>query len=159
MIYYFLTSEIEHYNCYIYSFLQRIEGLYGGPQEAIYLLIRLIHEILTTDTSLLSVENKNWLLQLRDIAKQWVELEENRKRARWIEGLGSGDYPPLTTECSADLLEYVAAQDIPNFGVHAYYAISNEPINNWENIEKGIFPKGNFQKFSELYWNNSFISI
>ncbi|GJQ72270.1 hypothetical protein Trydic_g3360 [Trypoxylus dichotomus] len=81
-------------------------------------------------------------IKLRDIAKQWVESEEIRKRTRLMEGLGAGDFPPLTTECSADLREYVAAQDIPNFGVHAYYAISNEPVTTWEDMEKGIFPKG-----------------
>lgn len=96
------------------------------------------------------VIKRYYKLQLRDIAKTWVEMEDNHRRVRLMEGLGGGDFPPLTTECSADLLEYVAAQDIPNFGVHAYYAISSEPINTWENLEKGIFPKGTFWNLSLL---------
>lgn len=52
-------------------------------------------------------------------------------------------FPAYTTDCSPDLTEYAAAQDIPNFGVHAYYAISKEPINKWQKPEKAIFPKGN----------------
>ena len=54
----------------------------------------------------------------------------------------AAEYPAMTAECSGDLLEYAAAQDIPNFGVHAYYAFSSDPITQWDNMEKGIFPRG-----------------
>lgn len=38
-------------------------------------------------------------------------------------------------------MEYTAAQDIPNFGVHVYYAISKEPLPLWKNADKGVFPR------------------
>lgn len=53
----------------------------------------------------------------------------------------TGDFPPYTTDCSSDFREYVAAQDIPGFGVHCYYAISREPVNKWQKSDKGIYPK------------------
>lgn len=40
--------------------------------------------------------------------------------------------------------EYAASQDIPNFGVHVYFAISKDPIHNWEHINKAILPIGNY---------------
>lgn len=81
------------------------------------------------------------------MAKELIEAEEADKKQRFFKGLGgpSGDYPPYSIEYSADFLEYCAAQDIPNFGVHAFYALSREPIPNWDNLDKGIFPKGNNQ--------------
>ena len=82
-------------------------------------------------------------LQLRDIAKAWLETEENKRRRRILQGLGSGDNPPVKTEYSGDLLEYAATQEIPRFGVHAFYALSKDPLPNWDNVEKGVFPKGN----------------
>nr|CAI5823951.1 unnamed protein product [Callosobruchus analis] len=53
----------------------------------------------------------------------------------------TGDYPPYSTDLSPDLREYVAAQDIPGFGVHCYYAISKDPVNTWLKADKGVFPK------------------
>ncbi|KAF5283474.1 hypothetical protein FQR65_LT13862 [Abscondita terminalis] len=77
--------------------------------------------------------------QLKDIAKELLESEEEIRKKRLKEG---GDNPPYATEHSGDLLEYAAAQEIPNFGVHAYYAISNDPLPFWDNTERAIFPRG-----------------
>lgn len=75
---------------------------------------------------------------MRDVAKALIKAEEASKKSK--RG-GAGDYPPYTTEYSADLQEYSAAQDIPNFGVHVYYASSPEPLPLWEGADKGVFPK------------------
>lgn len=54
----------------------------------------------------------------------------------------SGDgATPFICDFSADLLEYVAIQDIPNFGVHGYFAVSKFPINTWDRVDKKVFPK------------------
>lgn len=52
-----------------------------------------------------------------------------------------GDHSPYICDFSADLLEYVAIQDIPNFGVHGYFAVSKSPINTWDRVDKKVFPK------------------
>nr|CAD7266629.1 unnamed protein product [Timema shepardi] len=49
--------------------------------------------------------------------------------------------PPYIVEVSSDLKEYAVAQEIPNFGVHCYFAVSNEPISEWDNAEKGFYPR------------------
>nr|CAD7399291.1 unnamed protein product [Timema cristinae] len=49
--------------------------------------------------------------------------------------------PPYIVEVSSDLKEYAVAQEIPNFGVHCYFAVSNEPISEWDNAEKGLYPR------------------
>ncbi|XP_031355593.1 titin-like [Photinus pyralis] len=79
--------------------------------------------------------------KLNDVAKELLESEEQFHKKRTEEGIG-GENPPYTTEYSADLLEYAAAQIIPNFGIHAYYAISNEPLSSWKRTEKAVFPRG-----------------
>lgn len=80
--------------------------------------------------------------QLTDVAKELLNSSEADKIEKLRHGIGSGDFPPCSVECSADLLEYAAAQDIPNFGVHAYYALGREPLPTWENANLDIFPKG-----------------
>lgn len=68
-----------------------------------------------------------------------------------------GDSPIYTTDYSEDLLEYVAAQDIPNFGVHAFYAFSKETLPHWHHADKAIFPKSKTKNcvqtilFSNIY--------
>nr|CAD7197863.1 unnamed protein product [Timema douglasi] len=49
--------------------------------------------------------------------------------------------PPYIVEVSSDLKEYAVAQEIPNFGVHCYFAVSSEPISEWDNAEKGFYPR------------------
>ncbi|CAG2067580.1 unnamed protein product, partial [Timema podura] len=49
--------------------------------------------------------------------------------------------PPYIVEVSSDLKEYAVAQEIPNFGVHCYFAVSNDPISEWDNAEKGLYPR------------------
>ncbi|KAF2905192.1 hypothetical protein ILUMI_00969 [Ignelater luminosus] len=80
---------------------------------------------------------------LHNVAKELLEVEEQYRKQEIVSGVSGakGDSPPYSTEHSADLLEYSAAQDIPNFGVHAYYAISNEPLPNWDRTDKAIFPR------------------
>ncbi|XP_044272632.1 uncharacterized protein LOC123016348 [Tribolium madens] len=43
---------------------------------------------------------------------------------------------------SGDLLNYVAYQDIEDFGVHCYYAMSRQPITFWDRFDKSLFPSG-----------------
>ncbi|XP_008196704.1 uncharacterized protein LOC103313935 isoform X2 [Tribolium castaneum] len=43
---------------------------------------------------------------------------------------------------SGDLLSYVAYQDIEDFGVHCYYAMSKQPITVWDRFDKSLFPSG-----------------
>ena len=65
-------------------------------------------------------------------------MEKAEKRLR-------GDvetFPPYISDFSADLLEYVAVQNIEDFGVHAYYAISKEPLSSWYKVDKQLLPKG-----------------
>lgn len=72
-----------------------------------------------------------------------MQTEDCERLQRLKRGLGAaGDFPPISSECSADLLEYCATQDIPNFGVHAYYAIGKEAIPNWDNAHNAVYPKG-----------------
>ncbi|XP_046619152.1 uncharacterized protein LOC124304677 [Neodiprion virginianus] len=40
-------------------------------------------------------------------------------------------YPPVFTSVGGDLCQFVAVQEIPNFGLHGYYAISIEPLPKW----------------------------
>lgn len=70
-----------------------------------------------------------------------IEKEEEEHRRKIASGGARGDYPPYIIEYSPDLLEYAAAQDIPNFGVQAYYAISKEPVSTWKHVYKATFPK------------------
>lgn len=82
--------------------------------------------------------------QIIDIAKSLLQADEvdRRERLRGLIRGGGDEFPPYNIECSADLLEYAAAQDIPKFGVHAYYAISNSPITSWDNVDVRYLPKG-----------------
>lgn len=84
--------------------------------------------------------------QLNDFARNLMEQEKTERREIVrLEMMGDMQtFPAFTTDCSPDLTEYVAAQDIPNFGVHAFYAISKQPVNKWQRSEKAIFPKGDF---------------
>ncbi|XP_072398735.1 uncharacterized protein [Diabrotica undecimpunctata] len=80
---------------------------------------------------------------LNAMAEDLIISEQKERRAnirRQLQGQ-IGDFPPYTTDISSDLREYVAAQDIPGFGVHCYYAISKDPITSWQKADKGIFPK------------------
>lgn len=77
------------------------------------------------------------------MAKKMIESEHSDRQDRIRKQLQGqdGDYPPYTTDFSSDYREYVAAQDIPGFGVHCYYAISKDPIYNWKITDKGPLPK------------------
>ncbi|KAK5640909.1 hypothetical protein RI129_009456 [Pyrocoelia pectoralis] len=86
--------------------------------------------------------------KLKDVAKELLESEEQLRNKYAKDGVGECN-PPYTTEYSADLLEYAAAQIIPNFGIHAYYAISNEPLSSWKRTEKAIFPREYRSPFRE----------
>ncbi|KAL1494119.1 hypothetical protein ABEB36_009768 [Hypothenemus hampei] len=84
-------------------------------------------------------------IDLNDFARNLIEQEKFERREllmHEIKGDLEMSFPVFTTDCSPDLTEYVAAQDIPNFGVHAYYAISKQPVNKWQRSEYAIFPKG-----------------
>lgn len=51
--------------------------------------------------------------------------------------------PPYSVEVSGNLREYVAYQEIPQFGAHFYYAFSgSECVYDWEQAEKAIMPVG-----------------
>ncbi|CAG9813384.1 unnamed protein product [Phaedon cochleariae] len=80
---------------------------------------------------------------LNAMAKNLIQKEQFERIDRIRRQLRGqiGDSPPYMTDCSSDFREYVAAQDIPGFGVHCYYAISKEPIDTWRKADKGIFPK------------------
>lgn len=81
------------------------------------------------------------------MAQALIEAQAAERKDKIAKGLAgpTGDYPPVTTEYSGDLLEYTAAQDIPNFGVHVFYAISRDPLPLWDNAENGVFPKSRYQ--------------
>lgn len=78
------------------------------------------------------------------MAKTLIEKEHSERQDRIRRQLRGqeGDLPPYTTDFSADFREYVAAQDIPGFGVHCYYALSKDPISVWRKVDKSILPKG-----------------
>ncbi|XP_074037950.1 uncharacterized protein isoform X1 [Leptinotarsa decemlineata] len=80
---------------------------------------------------------------LNSMARTLIQTEQTERVERIRKQLRGqiGDYPPYTTDCSSDFREYAAAQDIPGFGVHCYYAISREPINFWQRADRGIYPK------------------
>ncbi|XP_030746117.1 uncharacterized protein LOC115874949 [Sitophilus oryzae] len=81
---------------------------------------------------------------LNELAKNIIEQELDERRDKAMREI-SGDTEVsvcYSTDCSPDLTEYVAAQDIPHFGVHVYYALSSKPINKWNRSEKAILPKG-----------------
>ncbi|KAK9883208.1 hypothetical protein WA026_001400 [Henosepilachna vigintioctopunctata] len=80
---------------------------------------------------------------LPTIARQIIEKEQNEKKEKYRKRMRGeiGDFSPYSTDYSPDLREYVAAQDIPNFGVHVYYAISKDPILDWDNAHHAVFPK------------------
>lgn len=66
-------------------------------------------------------------------------LEEDERQA-----LGGGDAwgTPYAIEISNDLKEFVAAQEIPNFGVQVYYAMStDDPIHKWSMFDERRLPK------------------
>lgn len=44
-----------------------------------------------------------------------------------------GELPPCSIDTSADFKEYAAAQDIPDYGIHVYYAFSPDPMQYWSN--------------------------
>lgn len=71
----------------------------------------------------------------------------------------SEECTPFICDFSADLLEYVAIQDIPNFGVHGYFAVSKFPINTWDRVDKKVFPKAAKSlkevAFSPQHWTES----
>nr|CAH7723448.1 unnamed protein product [Callosobruchus chinensis] len=80
---------------------------------------------------------------LNEMARLILQKEKSERIQRIRRQLRghTGDYPPYSTDLSPDLREYVAAQDIPGFGVHCYYAISKDPVNTWHKADKGVFPK------------------
>ncbi|KAG5874298.1 hypothetical protein JTB14_013964 [Gonioctena quinquepunctata] len=80
---------------------------------------------------------------LNNMARALIQKEQLERVDRIRKQLRGqiGDYPPYTTDCSSDYREYAAAQDIPGFGVHCYYAFSKEPINFWQRADRGIYPK------------------
>ena len=51
------------------------------------------------------------------------------------------DHPRVLTSIGGDLCEYAAVQEIPNFGIHGYYAVSTEPLPKWSNTRKSEDPK------------------
>lgn len=79
------------------------------------------------------------------MARQVIEKEQKAKKEHYLKKIRGevGDWPPFSTDYSSDLKEYVAAQDIPNFGVHVYYAMSKDPILDWDKAEHAVFPRCN----------------
>ena len=49
--------------------------------------------------------------------------------------------PQYKIDISRDLMEYVAYQEIPNFGCHFYYAFSLQQLPNWQKFSKFKVPK------------------
>lgn len=50
-------------------------------------------------------------------------------------------YPPVYTSIGGDLCQFVAVQEIPNFGLHGYYAISMEPLSKWSHASTNAAKK------------------
>lgn len=67
---------------------------------------------------------------LPDLVKQ-AETGSLNEGAKGDGFLKSPMAPFETTE-SADRKEYMALQNIPQFGVHAFYAIASEPLHEWK---------------------------
>ncbi|XP_049820495.1 uncharacterized protein LOC126264879 [Aethina tumida] len=69
---------------------------------------------------------------IHEFARCMIEQETNAKMLRIKQQLtGQTENQPMHIDLSASLQEYVSAQDIPNFGVHCYYAFSHEPLTKW----------------------------
>lgn len=68
-----------------------------------------------------------------------------------LEKGGFGEWPSYTVACSADLTEYAASQEIPNFGTQVYFAISRDPLQAWDHCERAMFSIGKILLFSHYY--------
>ncbi|XP_048507833.1 uncharacterized protein LOC105690098 isoform X2 [Athalia rosae] len=62
-------------------------------------------------------------------------------------------YPPVFTSVGGDLCQFVAVQEIPNFGLHGYYAISIEPLPKWSHASTNAARKGSMkpQHFADCF--------
>jgi hypothetical protein len=49
--------------------------------------------------------------------------------------------PPYKIDMSQDMKEFAAYQEIPNFGAQFYFAISSDPIKEWDNFSKLKIPR------------------
>lgn len=72
-----------------------------------------------------------WAFQPADIARLILKSE--------FEKIGK---MPFYIELSGDLTEYVATQEIPQFGAHFFYAYSPEQIKAWDRLNLAMLPKG-----------------
>ncbi|XP_066151589.1 uncharacterized protein [Euwallacea fornicatus] len=106
---------------------RRLSGIFGDDPR--------LYEVL---------ENLASNIDLNECARNLLKQERQGRHETTPQEMGEdiAAFPPFTTDCSPDLTEYAAVQNIPNFGVHAYYAISKHPVNKWQRSELAIFPKG-----------------
>lgn len=61
-----------------------------------------------------------------------LPLVKRRKTSAELRSI-TGGHPRVVTSIGGDMCEYVAVQEIPNFGIHGYYALSTEPLPKWWN--------------------------
>ncbi|XP_043281345.1 uncharacterized protein [Venturia canescens] len=67
-------------------------------------------------------------------AQDMISLVKTRTSSQQGDETVTYGHPRVMTSIGGDLCEYVSVQEIPNFGIHGYYALSNEPLSEWSNI-------------------------
>ncbi|KAK2582067.1 hypothetical protein KPH14_002771 [Odynerus spinipes] len=65
--------------------------------------------------------------------------------------ISSSSFPLIYAEIGGGMREFAAVQEIPNFGLHGYYAISNEPLPLWTHNKSGLLKSnGNIKNISRF---------
>ncbi|XP_075234760.1 uncharacterized protein LOC142332295 [Lycorma delicatula] len=95
-------------------------------------------------------------LTLMEMTRELIELTE--KKAAKDLAPGECPLPAVRTSISADLKEYTAAQMIPKFGAHVYYAVSCEPIQFWKKSGNTSYP-GSGDIPNPQQWENVFAKL
>ncbi|XP_063917151.1 uncharacterized protein LOC135132867 isoform X2 [Zophobas morio] len=69
------------------------------------------------------------------------DFPKNQNLYQAIKELRKGAQP-YSADFSGDLSTYVACQEIENFGVHCYYALSNDPLTGWSRFDESLLSTG-----------------
>lgn len=99
-------------------------------------------------------------LTLMEMTRELIEITEKKEQQGGDNELAEGEcpLPKVLTNISYDLKEYSAMQNIPKFGAHVFYAVSNEPMQLWKKSEHGEYPPtGDIP--NQLQWEQVFAKL
>ncbi|XP_015172498.1 PREDICTED: uncharacterized protein LOC107064367 [Polistes dominula] len=65
---------------------------------------------------------------------QYPEMNTAMDMIKLLIPTEKSSFPSIYTVIGSGMSEFAAIQEIPNFGLHGYYAISNEPLPLYVNI-------------------------